>query len=94
MRSSGLPNFRKTWGRIPEGLQPGKYTIQITNKFDMSSYAGSKSFVLTTTNYLGGKNYFLATCYLVVGIMCAIFAMVFAIYYFNKSKENKKKLKK
>ena len=60
----------------------------------MSSYAGSKSFVLTTTNYLGGKNYFLAICYLVVGIMCAIFAMVFAIAYLNKSKEKKKKLKK
>jgi len=52
----------------------------------MSNYGGRKSFVLSTTNYLGGKNYFLAISYLVVGIMCAVFAVVFVIAYMNKKR--------
>ncbi len=93
MRTSGLPNFRKTWGRIPEGLSPGTYTVTINNRYDMSNFGGKKSFVISTTNYLGGKNYFLAISYLVVGVMCGVFAVVFAIAYMNKKRVMKKKLR-
>lgn len=38
MRTAGLPNFRKLWGRINETLQPGNYTINIVNNYDVSSF--------------------------------------------------------
>jgi hypothetical protein len=27
MRTAGLPNFRKLWGRIPNGLEAGSYEL-------------------------------------------------------------------
>lgn len=31
MRTSGLPNFRKLWGRIEKTLEKGNYTMKIKN---------------------------------------------------------------
>lgn len=84
MRTAGLPDFRKLWGRIESDLKAGEYTIKIHNNYDVSSFEGKKSFVLSTTNALGGKNYFLAICYIVVGVLCFVFALIFAIAYCRK----------
>lgn len=93
MRTAGLPNFRKLWGKIETTLAAGNYMVEILNNYDMSEYSGKKTFVLSTTNLLGGKNYFMAICYLAVGITCIVFAVVFAIAYISKKaayKRNKK----
>jgi hypothetical protein len=93
MRLAGLPNFRKTWGKIDNGLIPGEYIMNIDNKYDMSEYKGKKNIVISTTNYLGGKNYFLAICYLSVGVMCMIFAFAFTVAKLSKNKRDKKRKK-
>jgi len=90
MRTAGLPNFRKLWGRIDDGLEQGQYSLTIVNKYDVSQFDGKKSYVFSTTNALGGKNYFLAICYLVVGSLCIVFAIIFCIAFLRKknSKRN------
>lgn len=89
MRTAGLPNFRKLYGKFTEDLQPGQYTMVIQNNYDVSSYDGKKSFVLSTTNALGGKNYFLAICYIVVGVLCIVFALIFFIAYMRKRSQRR-----
>ena len=84
MRTAGLPNFRKLWGKIPGDLKANRYSVIITNTYDVASFSGSKYFVLSTTNALGGKNYFLAVCYIVVGTLCCLFAFIFCIAYMRK----------
>jgi len=84
MRTAGLPNFRKLYGRVERDLPAGTYTISIANNYDVSSFGGKKSFVLSTANALGGKNYFLATCYIVVGCLCIVFAIIFFIAIMRK----------
>ena len=32
MRIAALPNFRKLWGRVEEGIAAGNYTVTITNR--------------------------------------------------------------
>lgn len=83
MRTAGLPNFRKLWGNVPK-LKKGFYQIRINNQFDVKPYDGQKHFVMSTTNALGGKNFFLAICYIVVGAFCALFALIFLVVYFKR----------
>ena len=79
MRTAGLPNFRKLWGRIEGGLPEGKYKIEIDNQFEVTPFQGKKHFVLATSNSLGGKNYFLAVSYFVVGGLSMFFAFIFCV---------------
>merc|ERR1711937_1076450 len=88
MRTAGLPNFRKLWGRIDGDLKAGKYKLEISNQFEVAPFQGKKYFVLSTTNALGGKNYFLAVCYIVVGTLCMLFAFIFCIAYMRKRNNN------
>jgi len=84
MRTAGLPNFRKLYGKITQDIEPGKYNVEIQNLYDVNGFDGNKSFVLSTTNALGGKNYFLAVCYIVVGSLCLIFAVIFLVAFLKK----------
>jgi len=57
MRTAGLPNFRKLYGKISvEGdvLEAGPYTVKIENNYNVKDFQGKKYFVLSTTNMLGG----------------------------------------
>jgi hypothetical protein len=84
MRTAGLPNFRKLWGKLEKDLAPGDYTVEIKNNYDVGGFNGGKSFILSTTNALGGKNYFLAVCFIVVGSLCLIFAFIFLLTFLKK----------
>ena len=100
MRPSGLPNFRKLWGRIRKGsgngddgdknvLKKGTYRVSIKNFFDVSKFEGEKLFILSTVNGFGGKNKFLGISYIVVGSISLILSVVFLIGY--KIHQNKEK---
>jgi len=54
MRTAGLPSFRKLYGQYNEQLTAGQYQLSINNTYDVSSFGGSKTFVLATTNGMGG----------------------------------------
>jgi len=84
MRTAGLPNFRKLYGEIGDTLEKGNYELTIEDSFNVSSFQGSKYFVMSTTNLLGGQNYFLAICYIVVGALCLMFAVIFFIAYMGR----------
>lgn len=38
MRASGLPNFKKMWGRIEQDLDAGEYTVVITNNYNSTDW--------------------------------------------------------
>jgi len=81
MRTAGLPNFRKLNGYYENGLKAGTHTLKIQNAYDVTKIKGTKAFVLSTTNALGGANFFLAYTYIVVGVVSLVFAVVFALAY-------------
>ena len=80
MRGAALPNFRKLWGVIPDGLDPGEYKVLVNNEYPVDSFDGQKHFVLSTMNRMGGKNVFLAVAYLIAGCVCFIFAVLFCMW--------------
>jgi len=89
MRTAGLPDFRKLWGRIDnEDLPAGKYTVEVANTYSVKEFEGEKKFVLSTTGPFGGKNNFLAISYLAVGGVCIAVAIFFFIRWRQYSKKN------
>jgi len=40
MRTAGLPNFRKLYGKLNNDLSEGTYTLKIFNNYDVQSFGG------------------------------------------------------
>jgi hypothetical protein len=79
MRTAGLPNFKKLYRIIDEDLAAGDYVIDIENNYPVQQFDGRKFIVLSTTSWIGGKNPFLGWAYIVVGIVCFLQGVVFAL---------------
>jgi len=84
MRTAGLPTFRKLNAAINEALPAGNYTLTIYNNYDVSGWKGSKKFVLSTSNSLGGRNYFLGFAFIVVGALCVTLSIIFFGVFMSK----------
>lgn len=82
MRTAALPTFRKLYGRIEVDLHANDYiTVKIQNNYNVYSFGGKKSLVLSTTSWLGGKNDFMGKIYVVTGALCIFLALVFLILH-------------
>lgn len=78
MRTAGLPNFRKLWGTIKENvITKGEYELTINGNYDVKKFDGKKSFIITNSNAIGGKQPFLALCYILLAIICLLAAAFF-----------------
>jgi len=80
MRTAALPRFRKLYARIETDIPAGaRLTFNIGENFPVSQFGGSKSVVLSTISFLGGKNDFLGLAYIAVGAVCAAMAIAFLV---------------
>ena len=85
MRTAGLPNFRKLWGRIEDGLPAGNYKIAIENNYSPEGWEGNRYVILTTNSLVGGKNFVLPSAFLVLGVSC----IVASFFFWRKWKSDK-----
>lgn len=61
-----------------EDLNPGDtITVTIHNQWNSYKFDGKKLLVLSTTTWLGGKNAFMGTAYLVTGSFACLMALSF-----------------
>lgn len=82
MRTAALPKFRKLYGIIEEDLvADDSIKVHILNNYNTYSFGGKKKLILTTQNWLGGKNSFLGVAYMVTGIICVFLAIAFALLH-------------
>jgi len=77
MRLAGLSTFQKLYGRVTDTLEAGtdlKFTIK--NNFDVDSFNGKKSIVISTTSTLGANLSVLWVIYVSYGAVTFFFAAV------------------
>ena len=67
MRTAGLPNFRKLYGKIEQDLEAGTtLTFDVVASFPVTAFGGKKFVVISTTSWFGGKNPFLVSASTIV----------------------------
>jgi len=71
VRAATLPRFRKAYARLERDLAPGRYTVEVHATFDVSSFGGSASFLLTTVGWFGGRHHLLAWLALTLALALA-----------------------
>ena len=88
MRTAATPNFRKMYGWIDSKIPAGS-TLQfkVKSNWEVTSFKGTKSLVLTTTSMFGGKSPNLGNSFLAVGVFCFITAFLFGLKHMIKPRK-------
>ena len=72
MNPSSLSNFRKLWRRIDCDLYPGRYLLEIENRYNVSSFSGRKFVELRTHSWLGGGGVGASLVFIALGLWSMI----------------------
>lgn len=83
MRLALLADFRKLLRVIHQDILPGTYAFTVFQRFDVRSFGGKKTIILSTNNWLGGQNYWLGGLYLAVGCVCTVVGIAFLVKHFT-----------
>ena len=67
-------------------LEGGQYLNKWTGSpqaflYPVASFSGTKAVVLSTTSWMGGRNFFLGYAYVVIGVICIVLAVCFLVKY-------------
>ena len=77
MRLAQTSSFRKLYARIDDP-PPLPWTLRVKNRFPLVG-KGTKAVLISTANFMGGRNIFLGTLYITTGLVCFVFAIVFCV---------------
>jgi len=83
MRTAGLPTFTKLWGRNDvDTLAAGTYQVSAYMNFPVKPYKGTKSIVISTVSWMGGKNPFLGWAYVAAASVFVALGVLGTIWQF------------
>ncbi|CRG86703.1 Meiotically up-regulated gene 89 protein [Talaromyces islandicus] len=85
MRTAGLPTFSKLSLRNDDDVMPsGSYRLDIDDSFNVTEYGGTKSILISTRTVMGGRNSFMGIAYVVVGGICVLMGVLFAVAHLQQ----------
>ncbi|KAF4674104.1 hypothetical protein FOL46_005808 [Perkinsus olseni] len=84
-----VPDFQKKWGVIDRTLQPGdEITVYVQSVWDALSFGGSKSLILSTANWQGGRNRMLGGGL----IICGALYVAWGLYILSRDKSKHRQI--
>ncbi|CED85237.1 Cell cycle control protein [Phaffia rhodozyma] len=85
MRTAGLPTFRKLFFRnVEETMAQGRYRIEIYMNYPVKQFNGTKSMVISTVSWIGGKNSFLGWAYVAAAALFALLGLLGTVRHLMK----------
>lgn len=88
MRIAALPTFRKLWMRNDNDVMTaGTYEILINMNYPVKQFSGTKSVVISTVAWIGGKQPFLGWAYVAAAILCVTLALAGLIRHLIKPRK-------
>ncbi|KAI8998902.1 transcription regulator [Trametes punicea] len=88
MRTAGLPTFTKLWGRNDnQKLLKGRYQITVNLNYPVRSFSGTKSIVISTVSWMGGKNPFLGWAYIAAASLLVLLGILGTIRHLIKPRK-------
>eukprot|EP01048_Picozoa_sp_COSAG05_P014058 COSAG05_NODE_1558_length_4564_cov_5.087794_6_plen_393_part_00 len=88
MRTAALPEFRKLYRIINTPLEAGKYTMTVTNNYDVSRFEGNKAILLAEMTGMGIPAKELGWCYIIAGGVALFTAIVIMLKEQSLKKKN------
>ncbi|CAK8695113.1 unnamed protein product [Clavelina lepadiformis] len=95
MRAAAFSHFRKPYGRLDRsssefenGLSVGNYIINVSYNYPVTAFGGHKRFILSTTNWMGGKNNFLGIAYITFGCVCMCIGVLLCCLHYHARKRH------
>ena len=77
-----LPTFRALYGIIVVDIDADEIImVHLVNMYNTYSFRGKKKIVLTTFNWLAGKNGFLGMAYIATGTSFILISILFALIH-------------
>lgn len=78
MTIAGLPTFRKLYMRNDnDPLQSGRYSITIFDNYPVDMFHGTKSIVISTVTWVGGRSVFLGAAFIATAALCVLLGLIF-----------------
>ncbi|KIR58545.1 transcription regulator [Cryptococcus bacillisporus CA1873] len=88
MRVATLPTFRKLWARNDnEIMAQGRYRVVAYMNYPVKQFDGTKSIVISTVSWIGGKQPFLGWAYIAAAILCVVLAIAGLIRHLIKPRK-------
>ncbi|KAH7107467.1 transcription regulator [Auriculariales sp. MPI-PUGE-AT-0066] len=88
MRTAGLPTFTKLYGRNDDkNMIAGTYELNVTMNFPVEQFGGTKSVVISTVAWIGGKNPFLGWSYVATAGLFMLLALAGTLRHFIKPRK-------
>lgn len=79
-RTAARPIFRKLYGRIKGPFKKGQVLkFSVTCNFEVASFGGTKTLVISTLTAMGGSNTYLGTAFIAVGILSFLLTILFVL---------------
>jgi hypothetical protein len=70
MRTAMFPTFRKLYGKVEGNFKAGDALVfDVTANYEVDSFNGEKSLLISTLGNYGGKNVFIGQLYITIGAL-------------------------